>query len=58
MSTIERSMTEEEIEYIVEKRIDELDHRLMHNDLTQEEYEMAVAIIDKWASHQLRIKKE
>ena len=47
-------ITEEEIEYTVEKLIDELDHRLMHNDLTQQEYDQAVVIIDKWASQQLR----
>lgn len=47
-------LTEEEIECRVEKLIDELDHRLMHNDLTQEEYDQAVVIIDKWASQQLR----
>jgi hypothetical protein len=47
-------LTEEEIEYTVEKLIDELDHRFMHNDLTQQEYDQAVVIIDKWASQQLR----
>lgn len=47
-------LTEEEIECRVEKLIDELDHRLMHNDLMQQEYDQAVVIIDKWASQQLR----
>jgi flavorubredoxin len=49
-----QNLTEEQIEYIVEKHIDELDHRLMHNDLSQEEYDQAVVIIDKWASQQLK----
>ena len=47
-------LTEAEIEDIVEKHIDDLDHRLMHNDLTQEEYDQAVIIIDRWASQQLK----
>ena len=47
-------LTEEEIECMAEKRIDELDHRFMHNDLTQEEYDQAVIIIWKWYSQQLK----
>ena len=43
-------LTENEIEHIVEKHINALDHRLMNNDMTQKEYEEAVVIIDKWAS--------
>ena len=43
-------LTEEEIERIVEKHIEALDRRLMNNDLTQQEYEEAVVIVDKWAS--------
>ena len=47
-------LTEDEIEHIVEKRMDELDHRLMNNDLSQLEYEQAVIIIERWASQQYR----
>jgi len=47
-------LTEEEIERIVEKHINALDHRLMNNDMTQKEYEEAVVIVDKWASQQYR----
>lgn len=47
-------LTEAEIEYIVEKHIDDLDHRLMYNDLTQKEYDQAVIIIERWASQQLK----
>ncbi len=43
-------LTEEEIERIVEKHIEALDRRLMNNDMTQQEYEEAVVIVDKWAS--------
>lgn len=43
-------LTEDEIEHIVEKHIEALDRRLMNNDMTQQEYEEAVVIIDKWAS--------
>lgn len=43
-------LTEDEIERIVEKHINALDHRLMNNDLSQQEYEEAIVIIDKWAS--------
>lgn len=51
---MEQKLTEQEIEYTVEKLVDELDHRFLHNDLTQEEYDQAIVIIDKWASQQLR----
>jgi ATP-dependent Clp protease ATP-binding subunit ClpA len=47
-------LTEDEIERIVEKHIEALDHRLMNNDMTQQEYEQAVIIVDKWASQQYR----
>jgi hypothetical protein len=43
-------LTEDEIERIVEKHIEALDRRLMNNDMTQQEYEEAVVIVDKWAS--------
>ena len=43
-------LTEDEIEHIVEKHIEALDRRLMNNDMTQQEYEEAIVIIDKWAS--------
>ncbi len=47
-------LTEDEIERIVEKHIEALDRRLMNNDMTQQEYEEAVVIVDKWASQQYR----
>jgi hypothetical protein len=50
-------LTENEIEHIVEKHINALDHRLMNNDMTQKEYEEAVVIIDKWASICMRQRR-
>jgi len=45
-------LTEAEIEYQVEKMIDELDFNLTSNSITQEEYDREVSRIDQWASQQ------
>lgn len=49
-----RRMTEAEIEYRVEKTMDRLDHNLMTNSITQEEYDREVVRLDRWASQQYR----
>lgn len=49
-----RMMTEAEIEYRVEKVMDDLDHSLMMNSITQEEYDREVVRLDQWASQQYR----
>ena len=47
-------LTEAEIEYRVEKMIDDLDTKLMMDSLTQEEYDREVSRVDQWASQQYR----
>lgn len=47
-------MTEAEIEYRVEKVMDDLDRNLMMNSITQEDYDREVSKIDRWASQQYR----
>jgi len=47
-------LTEAEIEYRVEKMIDDLDTNLMMNSITQEEYDREVSKVDQWASQQYR----
>lgn len=47
-------MTESEIEYRVEKMIDDLDANLMMNSITQEEYDREITKIDQWANQQYR----
>lgn len=47
-------LTEDEIEYIVEKRIDELDRKLLNDDIIESEYDQAIIDIERWASQQYR----
>lgn len=49
-----RMMTEAEIEYRVERVMDDLDANLMMNSITQEEYDREVVRLDQWASQQYR----
>lgn len=51
------TMTENQIEIIVERAIDKLDARLMQNKITQSEYDYEVSIIDKWATQQYEHSK-
>lgn len=45
-------LTDNQIESRVERAINALDARLMKNELTQEEYDEEVSIVDKWAQQQ------
>lgn len=45
-------MTEEQIERIVERKVDALDNRFTTGGVTQEEYDAELAAIDKWAEDQ------
>lgn len=49
----ESRLSEEQIESIVEKRINKLDKKLMQGHITQQEYDHEVMILDKWSSQQL-----
>jgi hypothetical protein len=51
------TMTENQIEIIVERVIDKLDARLMQSKITQSEYDYEVSIIDKWATQQYEHSK-
>jgi hypothetical protein len=45
-------MTEEQIERIVERRMDSLDRQLMNGQLSQADYDILVQELDAWASRQ------
>jgi len=47
-------MTEDQIELKVEHDMDRLDRQLMDGKITQERYDYAVYLLDKWADQQLR----
>ena len=49
------TLTEAQIELIVERQIDKLDKQLMQGKITQEEYDREVLIVDKWASQQYNV---
>jgi hypothetical protein len=51
------TMTENQIEIIVERAIDKLDARLMQSKISQSEYDYEVSIIDKWATQQYEHSK-
>ena len=57
MSTRNLTMSESEIEIIVERAIDKLDARLMQSKISQSEYDSEVSIIDKWATQQYEHSK-
>jgi len=48
-----RAEHEAKIESIVERNIERLDYKLMHNQITQKEYDHEVMILDKWSSQQI-----
>jgi hypothetical protein len=45
-------MTEEQIERVVERRMDSLDRQLMNGQLSQADYDILVQELDAWASRQ------
>jgi hypothetical protein len=45
--------TEDQIENRVEKAIDRLDRQLLTGNITQQEYDQEVMIVDKWAYQQI-----
>jgi hypothetical protein len=47
-------MTEDQIEAKVESEINRLDRQLMDGKITQEEYDDAVYILDRWADQQYK----
>ena len=51
------TMSESEIEIIVERVIDKLDKKLMQSKITQSEYDYEVSIIDKWSTQQYEHSK-
>jgi len=57
MSTRNLTMSESEIEIIVERAIDKLDKKLMQSKITQSEYDYEVSIIDKWSTQQYEHSK-
>jgi len=53
-----QTLTETQIESIVERQIDKLDAKLMSGKLTQSEYDYEVMILDKWSSQQYEHSKD
>lgn len=47
-------LSEDQIESYVEKRMNQLDKKLMQGHITQAEYDEQVSIIDKWAIQQAK----
>ena len=47
-------LTEDQIERRVEATIDRLDRQLMRHEITQEEYDREVSIVDSWAIQQYK----
>ncbi len=54
---MEDALTEDQIEYRVERMMDRLDHRFRIGDITEKEYDREVVILDKWASQQYEYSK-
>lgn len=46
------TLSENQIETLVERQIDKLDKNLLSGALTQSEYDHEIMIVDKWASQQ------
>jgi len=57
MTTRNLTMSESEIEIIVERAIDKLDARLMQSKITQSVYDYELSIIDKWSEQQYQYSK-
>ena len=49
------SLSEQQVEAIVEKQMDRLDKQFMSGKLSQQEYDREVAALDKWASQQVQL---
>jgi uncharacterized membrane protein len=47
-------MTENEIERAAERAIDRLDRQLMRGELTQEQYNREIGIVDSWTIQQYK----
>jgi len=47
-------LTEQEIEIRAERAIDRLDARLMRGELTREQYDREIGIIDAWTIQQYK----
>ena len=47
-----KALTEDQIEHIVEQEMNRLDNRLMNGTLSQVDYERAVHDLDEWANTQ------
>jgi hypothetical protein len=57
MSRIKPSLTEEQIERIVERRIDDLDTLYMSRKITQEEYAKLNIEIIEWSEIEYRFRR-
>jgi hypothetical protein len=53
----ESKLSEEQIESLVEKRMNKLDKKLMQGHIHQSEYDHEVMILDKWAEQQYQHNK-
>lgn len=54
ISLTKQPLTEEQIEWHVERAIDRLDRQFLSGTITQQEYDHEVMIVDKWAHQQLQ----
>ena len=48
-------MTEQQIERMVEMRIDALDRTYLNSAMTEADYKAAIREIDQWAAHRLAV---
>ena len=49
----ESKLTEEQVESLVENRMNKLDKKLMQGHINQQDYDHEVMILDKWACQQV-----
>jgi hypothetical protein len=52
-----RPLSEEQIERKVSAQIDRLDRHLLSNQITQEQYDRDIMLLDKWATQQYEHSK-
>jgi len=50
-------MTEDQIERIAERQMDQLDQQLLKGILTNEEYNQEVLELDRWVRDELRLSR-
>ena len=55
---MENALTEQQIEFRVECMMNRIDHMFRVGDISEEEYDQRVMLLDKWASEQYEYSKK